>query len=125
MTAIKPTESELEILKILWEQGDSTVRQVHDFFSANKEVGYTTTLKLMQIMHGKGLLARDETSKTHIYKALLSREKAEQQMLGKMIKDLFEGSAARLVMQALGSHRASDAEIEKIKQLLNEMENKK
>ncbi|QNL50991.1 BlaI/MecI/CopY family transcriptional regulator [Olivibacter sp. SDN3] len=125
MAVIKPTESELEILKILWEQGDSTVRQVHNLFSANKDVGYTTTLKLMQIMHAKGLLTRDETNRTHIYRALVSRDKAEQQMLGKMIHDLFEGSAARLVMQALGNHSASDLEIEKIKQLLNELENKK
>jgi len=125
MKAMKPTESELEILKILWEQGDSTVRQVHEMFAANKETGYTTTLKLMQIMHSKGLVGRDESSKTHIYSALVTRENTEQQILGKMINELFDGSAARLVMQALGNHRASDAELEKIKQLLSELENKK
>ena len=125
MKALKPTESELDILKILWENGDCTVRQVHEIFASNKEIGYTTTLKLMQIMHAKGLLERDESSKTHIYKALVSRDKAEKQMLSKIIKDVFDGSAARLVMQALGNHQASDAELEKIKQLLNELENKK
>lgn len=121
----KPTESELDILKILWENGDCTVRQVHEILASNKEIGYTTTLKLMQIMHGKGLVERDESSKTHIYKALVSRDKAEKQVLNKIIKDVFDGSAARLVMQALGNHQASDAELEKIKQLLNELENKK
>jgi BlaI family transcriptional regulator, penicillinase repressor len=125
LKALKPTESELDILKILWENGDCTVRQVHEILASNKEVGYTTTLKLMQIMHAKGLLERDERSKTHIYKALVSRDKAEKQMLSKIIKDVFDGSAARLVMQALGNHQASDAELEKIKQLLNELENKK
>lgn len=125
MKALKPTESELDILKILWENGDCTVRQVHEIFASNKEIGYTTTLKLMQIMHGKGLVERDESSKTHIYKALVSRDKAEKQVLNKIIKDVFDGSAARLVMQALGNHQASDAELEKIKQLLNELENKK
>ncbi|HWV73898.1 MAG TPA: BlaI/MecI/CopY family transcriptional regulator [Pseudosphingobacterium sp.] len=125
LKVLKPTESELDILKILWENGDCTVRQVHEIFASNKEIGYTTTLKLMQIMHAKGLLERDESSKTHIYKALVSRDKAEKQMLSKIIKDVFDGSAARLVMQALGNHQASDAELEKIKQLLNELENKK
>jgi len=125
LKALKPTESELDILKILWENGDCTVRQVHEIFASNKEIGYTTTLKLMQIMHGKGLVERDESSKTHIYKALVSRDKAEKQMLSKIIKDVFDGSAARLVMQALGNHQASDAELEKIKQLLDELENKK
>lgn len=125
MKALKPTESELDILKILWENGDCTVRQVHEILASNKEIGYTTTLKLMQIMHAKGLLERDERSKTHIYKALVSRDKAEKQMLSKIITDVFDGSAARLVMQALGNHQASDAELEKIKQLLNELENKK
>ncbi|GAA4803052.1 BlaI/MecI/CopY family transcriptional regulator [Olivibacter ginsenosidimutans] len=125
MKAIKPTESELEILKILWEQGECTVRQVHEIFAENKEVGYTTTLKLMQIMHSKGLVERDEQQKTHIYRALVSRDKTEKQVLGKLIKDMFDGSAVRMVMQALGSHQASDQELEKIKQLLAELENKK
>lgn len=127
MKEMKPTESELEILKVLWDHGNSTVRQVHEILSANteKEIGYTTVLKLMQIMHGKGLLSRDETNKTHIYQAELSRTLAEKQMVSKFIKDLFDGSAARLVMQALGNHRASDSEIKKIKQLLEDLENKK
>jgi len=125
MKITKPTESELEILKILWDQGDSTVRQVHELFAENKEVGYTTTLKLMQIMHAKGLVERNETSKTHIYRPLVSRDKTEKQVLGKLIKDMFDGSAARMVMQALGSHQASNTEIEEIRQLLHDLENKK
>ncbi|MEH6304637.1 BlaI/MecI/CopY family transcriptional regulator [Olivibacter sp. CPCC 100613] len=125
MKTIKPTESELEILKILWEHGDCTVRQVHEHISPDKEVGYTTMLKLMQIMHTKGLVERDESSKTHIYRALVSRDAAEQQLVNKFIKDLFDGSAARLVMQALGNHRASNSELEKIRELLNDLENKK
>lgn len=76
-------------------------------------------------MHGKGLLERDESSKTHVYKALVSRDQAEQHLLGRMINDVFDGSAARLVMQALGNHRASEEEIEKIKQLLDDLEHKK
>jgi len=125
MKAVKPTESELEILKILWEYGDCTVRQVHEVFARNKEMGYTNTLKLMQIMHAKGIVSRDESSKTHIYKALVSRDRTEQQVLGKLINDMFDGSAARMVMQALGNHQTSEAEIAKIKQLLTELEKKK
>lgn len=125
MKAVKPTESELEILKILWEHGDCTVRQVHEVFAKNKEIGYTNTLKLMQIMHAKGIVSRDESSKTHIYKALISRDKTEQQILGKIINDMFDGSAARMVMQALGNHQTSESEIIKIKQLLTELERKK
>ncbi|MCL4637477.1 MULTISPECIES: BlaI/MecI/CopY family transcriptional regulator [Olivibacter] len=125
MKTIKPTESELEILKILWERGDCTVRQVHEQFASDKDVGYTTILKFMQIMHTKGLVARDESNKTHVYRAAVSRDVAEQQLVNKFIKDLFDGSATRLVMQALGNHRASNSELAKIRQLLNDLENKK
>jgi len=126
LKTIKPTESELAILKIIWDHGACTVRHIHEILTENnREVGYTTTLKLMQIMHGKGLLERDESSKTHVYKALVSRDQAEQHLLGRMINDVFDGSAARLVMQALGNHRASEEEIEKIKQLLDDLEHKK
>lgn len=115
----KPTESELEILQILWEKGFCTVRDVHEVLEKNKEAGYTTTLKLMQIMHEKGLVSRDTSAKTHIYRALVNQEKTEQHLVNKMIDNVFNGSAARLVMQALGGHKASKDEIESIKKYLD------
>ncbi len=117
---IKPTESELEILQILWQKKQCTVRDVHETL-ARKDAGYTTTLKLMQIMHEKGLVERDTTSKTHIYKALLNQEKTQQQLVNKMIDNVFNGSAARLVMQALGNQSASKEEIELIKEYLDKL----
>lgn len=124
MTSIKsykPTESELEILQILWDKGECTVREVHDILDLNKNVGYTTTLKLMQIMDEKGLVCRDTSSKTHIYKAVVSKEQIQQQMLDKMIDTVYNGSAARLVMQALGNHTASKEEIDLIKKYLDQI----
>ena len=123
-TNLKPTESELEILQILWEKGDCTVRDVHEILEQNKEAGYTTTLKLMQIMHEKGLVSRDTSAKTHIYKALLNQQKTEQQLVNKMIDNVFNGSAARLVMQALGNHTASRDELDSIKKYLDELSKK-
>jgi BlaI family penicillinase repressor len=117
---IKPTESELEILQILWEKEQCTVREVHETL-AKKDAGYTTTLKLMQIMHEKGLVERDTTAKTHIYKALLNQEKTQQQLVTKMIDNVFNGSAARLVMQALGNQSASKEEIDLIKEYLDKL----
>lgn len=117
---IKPTESELEILQILWEKKECTVREVHETL-AKKDAGYTTTLKLMQIMHEKGLVERDTTAKTHIYKALLNQEKTQQQLVNKMIDNVFNGSAARLVMQALGNQSASKEEIDLIKEYLDKL----
>lgn len=117
----KPTESELEILQILWEKGDCTVRDVHEILEKSKDSGYTTTLKLMQIMHEKGLVKRDTSSKTHIYTALLNQQKTEEHLVNKMIDNVFNGSAARLVMQALGNHSASKDEIDSIKKYLDEL----
>jgi len=117
----KPTESELEILRVLWEKENATVREVHEELAANKDVGYTTTLKLMQIMHEKGLVSRDDSSKTHIYQAIVSREKTQKHLVGKMIDNLFSGSPAQLVMQALGNHKTSKDELEEIQQLLNSL----
>src|SRR5882757_3727031 len=102
---IKPTESELEILQVIWKKGACTVRDVHEELAKNKDAGYTTTLKLMQIMHDKGLVERDATSKTHIYKAIATQEQAQQTALDKIISTVFEGSTADLVIQALGNHR--------------------
>ncbi|MES2829725.1 MAG: BlaI/MecI/CopY family transcriptional regulator [Bacteroidota bacterium] len=120
----KPTESELEILQILWEKGDCTVRDVHEILEKNKDAGYTTTLKLMQIMHEKGLVSRDTSSKTHIYKALVNQQVTQQHLVNKMIDNVFNGSAARLVMQALGNHSASKDEIDSIKKYLDQLSKK-
>lgn len=118
---IKPTASELEILNILWSRGASTVRDVHEILEREREVGYTTTLKLMQIMHDKTLLKRDERSKSHIYSANVSQDKMRGQMVKGMIDTMFNGSAKQLVMQALGSHKANAREIEEIKKYLDEI----
>src|ERR1700759_5149694 len=120
--AIRPTDSELEILNILWLKGPSTVREVHEVLEKDKEAGYTTTLKLMQIMHEKKLLTRDETSKSHIYEANVSQEKMQGQMVKGLIDSVFNGSASQLVMQALGSHKTSAKELEAIKKYLKEIE---
>jgi BlaI family transcriptional regulator, penicillinase repressor len=122
---IKPTESELEILQILWQKGDCTVRDVHEQLTLNKDAGYTTTLKLMQIMAEKGLVERDTTNRTHIYKAAVSQGEAQKHYLDKMITNVFNGSAANLVMQALGNHKSSQSEIEAIKQYLDQLNNPK
>jgi predicted transcriptional regulator len=121
----KPTESELDILSILWEKQRATVREVHEIIQLTKEVGYTTTLKLMQIMHEKGLVSRDESSKTHIYIPSFEKEKAQEQYVGKMIKTLFSGSTSQLVMQALGHHNANQEDLAEIKQLIASLEKRK
>lgn len=121
----KPTESELEILSILWEKEKATVRDVHEIIQQTKEVGYTTTLKLMQIMHEKGLVTRDETAKTHIYIPYFDKGEAQQQYVGKMIKTLFSGSTSQLVLQALGHHNANQEDLSAIKQLIASLEKRK
>lgn len=117
---IKPTEGEMEILQVLWQKGNATVREVHEALN-KKESGYTTTLKLMQILHEKGMVERNTNQKTHIYKALVSQDKTEKQLVNKMIDNVFNGSAARLVMQALGNHSASAEEIDEIKKYLDSL----
>ena len=117
---IKPTESELEILQVIWKKGQCTVRDVHEELAKNKDAGYTTTLKLMQIMHEKGLVERDTNAKTHLYKALITREQAQNTALDKIIDTVFKGSTAELVIQALGQHRASKDEIDAIKNYLQQ-----
>jgi predicted transcriptional regulator len=118
---IKPTESELEILQILWTKGLATVRDVHEELLKTKDAGYTTTLKLMQIMHEKGLVKRDDSMRTHVYQAAVNKERTQKHMLSKMIDTLFGGSPTQLVIQALGDgdHKASREEIEKIQVLLD------
>jgi len=117
---IKPTEGEMEILQVLWQKGNATVREVHEALN-KKDSGYTTTLKLMQILHEKGMVERDTNQKTHIYKALVSQDKTEKQLVNKMIDNVFNGSAARLVMQALGNQSASADEIDEIKKYLDSL----
>ena len=117
---IKATDSELEILNVLWKKGACTVREVHEELAKNKDAGYTTTLKLMQIMHDKGLVERDTTAKTHLYKAVITREQAQQTALDKIISTVFKGSTSDLVIQALGNHRASKDEIDAIKNYLDQ-----
>lgn len=117
----RPTESELEILQVLWQRGKATVREVHEDLAAKKDAGYTTTLKLLQIMHDKGLVSRDDSSKTHIYRPNVSKEKTQQQMVGKMMNTLFEGSASQLVMRALGTAKPSKEELDEIQRLLDSM----
>jgi predicted transcriptional regulator len=118
---IKPTESELEILQVLWGRESASVRDVHEELTKSKDVGYTTTLKLMQIMHEKGLVKRDDSFKTHIYHAAVSKEKTQKHLLGKMINTLFGGSPTELVIQALGNHKTSLEELEEIQQLLDNL----
>lgn len=121
LKSIKPTESELEILQVLWQRGQATVREVHEELAATKDAGYTTTLKLMQIMNDKGLVSRDDSSKTHIYMAEVSKEKTQRHLVGKMMDSLFGGSASQLVMQALGSSKPSKEEINEIQKLLDQL----
>ena len=118
---IKPTESELEILQVLWAKGTASVREVHEELLKTKEAGYTTTLKLMQIMNEKGLVVRDDSIKTHIYQPAVSREKTQRHILGKMINTLFSGSTTELVIQALGNHQASPGELDEIQKILDQL----
>ena len=115
---IKATESELEILNILWAQGPATVKEVHEKLALTKDTGYTTTLKQMQVMLEKQLVSRDDSSKKHVYTAIVNQEQAQGQMVQQMIETMFNGSAMQLVMQALGNHKASDAELDQIKAYL-------
>src|SRR3712207_6176868 len=109
--APKPTESELEILQILWQHGPNTVRFVNEQLNQKKEVGYTTTLKIMQIMADKGLVKRNEESRSHIYEANVNEEATQKHMLDKFLNLTFRGSASKLIMQALGNHKASKEEL--------------
>lgn len=120
---IKPTESELEILQILWQKDIATVRDVHEELTKTKDVGYTTTLKLMQIMHEKGLVKRDESTRTHVYQPAVNKQNTQRHLLDKMIDSLFGGSSTQLVLQALGNgeQRLSVEELEQIQTLINNL----
>ena len=118
----KPTVSELEILNILWAKGPCTVREVHEVLEQSKDAGYTTTLKLMQIMNDKNLLKRYESTKSHVYNANVSQERIQGQLVKGMIDTMFNGSASQLVMQALGNYKANAKELKEIKEYLEQME---
>ncbi len=119
--ALKPTESELEILQVLWDKGEATVREVHEELAHTKDIGYTTALKLLQIMFEKGLVTRDDSAKSHVYMPAVTRERTQKQLVGKMIDTLFAGSPGQLVMQALGNHNASKEELDEIQRLLDSL----
>ena len=118
----RPTDGELAILRALWQLGPATVRQVQEALNPDKETGYTTVLKLMQIMHEKGLLTRDESERTHVYRAALSEEQTQRQLVDHLLERAFGGSARQLVMQVLSSRKASSRELAQIRVLLDELE---
>ena len=118
----KPTEAELGILNVLWQHGPSTVREVQARLSATKEVGYTTALKLLQIMIDKGLVTRDESQRSHVYQAAYRQEVTQRQLVNDLLERAFAGSAGKLVLQALSSERASAEELEEIRRLLDKLE---
>jgi BlaI family transcriptional regulator, penicillinase repressor len=117
MTIRKPTDTELAILRVLWVRGASTVRQVAE--TMGRDVGYTTVLKLLQIMTEKGLVVRDESARTHVYDAAFSEDQTQRQLVNDLVERAFDGSAAKLVLQALASKRATPEELDEIRKLLN------
>lgn len=123
MSKFKPTDSELEILQILWNKGPSSVRDINDALNSRREVGYTTTLKLMQIMNEKGLVVRDTAAKSHIYKAFAKEEDTKNNLINNFVNVAFQGSAMNLVMQALGNSTSSKDELNELKSLISKLEN--
>ena len=115
-----PTGAELEILRVLWNRGASTVREVYEELKRAKPVGYTTVLKFMQIMAEKGLVRRNEEQRTHVYESMVPREATQRQLVGDLLDRAFGGSAMQLVMQALSAKRATPAEINQIRQMLDQ-----
>jgi BlaI family penicillinase repressor len=118
----KPTASELEILRVLWTRGPSTVREVHDFLNEKRAIGYTSVLKFLQIMTTKGTVRRNETQRAHVYEACLPAEQTKRQLAGDMLQRVFEGSASQLMMHALAGRKASREEIDELRRLLNQYE---
>jgi predicted transcriptional regulator len=118
----KPTDAELAILRVLWERGPSTVREVWEELNPEQGTGYTTVLKIMQIMFEKGSLARDETARSHVYRAARSQQQTQREVVGHLLERVFSGSALKLVMQALAAKKATRAELAEIRKLLDQME---
>ena len=121
----RPTGAELAILQVLWTRGSCTVRQVHDDLQAERSWGYTTVLKLLQIMSEKGLVTRDESSRAHLYQASGSEEQTQHALVGDLLDRAFEGSAGKLVLQALSQKLASPEELAEIRKILDEQEGEK
>ena len=117
----RPTDGELAILRVLWERGPSTVRDVHEVLSRSRPTGYTTTLKLLQIMMEKGLVQRDESQRTHVYQARLTEGQTQRQLVKDLLERAFGGSAQKLVLQALAAKKTSPEELSRIRQLLEEL----
>jgi predicted transcriptional regulator len=122
--APKPTASELEILHVLWERGPSTVREVHQALSDKRPIGYTSVLKLMQIMTAKGTLRRNEEQRAHVYEAVQPAEKTKRQLALDVLQRVFDGSASQLMMHALADRKASKEEVDELRRLLNDYERK-
>ena len=120
----KPTASELEILHVLWERGPSTVREVHQALSDKRPIGYTSVLKLMQIMTAKGTLRRNEEQRAHVYEAVQTAEKTKRQLALDVLQRVFDGSASQLMMHALADRKASKEEVDELRRLLNDYERK-
>lgn len=120
-----PTDAELEILKVLWTKGPSTVREVNEELAVAREIGYTTTLKIMQIMAAKGIVERDENQRTHVYTAILKESDTQKSMTNKLLNSAFGGSASKLVMQALGNSKTTKEELAEIRKYLDNEINKK
>lgn len=121
----RPTDAELAILNVLWERGPSTVREVHDALSTTQATGYTTVLKLMQIMTDKGLVVRDESQRAHVYESRYSEQRTQRQLLADLVDRAFGGSPAKLVMQALSGRKASSEELGALRDLLDRLEGEK
>jgi predicted transcriptional regulator len=122
---IKPTDSELEILQLLWEYGPMTVRDLNDKLNLVRKVGYTTSLKMMQIMTDKGLLSRDTGERSHVYSPLLRSEDVQSTMLDHILKTVFKGNRSRLVLQALGKNDASPEELSELRTWIKKLEENK
>lgn len=120
----KPTSSELEILHVLWEHGPSTVREVHETLNAKRPIGYTSVLKLMQIMTAKGTVRRNEEQRAHVYEAVQPEEKTKRDLALDVLQRVFDGSASALMMHALAGQKSSKEEIDEMRRLLNEHERK-
>ncbi|MDP1833100.1 MAG: BlaI/MecI/CopY family transcriptional regulator [Geothrix sp.] len=118
----RPTDAELAILRVLWERGASTVRQVFEVLSAEKELGYTTVLKMLQIMHEKGLVQREVTDRVHTFSTTQSQSQTQRHMLDDLLDKAFGGSSTNLVMQALATRKASREELAEIRKLLDQAE---
>ena len=120
--APRPTDAELEILKILWQRGPSTVREVHETMNLSKLAGYTTILKLLQIMTEKGLVRRNEEQRAHVYETQFAQEQTQQQLVGDLLDRVFDGSATKLVMQALSTKKTSAETLTQIQKILDDFE---